>query len=145
MKFLTTIFATLISICVFSQPEFSKLTLSKDSSYGYTHLNPVKVKKGNYNRSINYSLEFLSKLRTDDNQKLEMVSHFSVHNPKHPRPRAHMTNRYAGTPVTGRFGSLDAYKMVTSEKRDTLIIYFDIHRKGDMKVPKGLKISVNEK
>jgi hypothetical protein len=119
------------------------VTVSIDSTYGYTDQNPVKMKKGNQQKSIGYSIDFLKSLRTEDNQKLELVQRFTVDDPNYVRPKTHLTNRYTGMPLSGKLELLDKYCLVTTEKRDTLTIYVDIYNKGELKIPKGLKIDDN--
>jgi hypothetical protein len=43
-------------------------------------------------------------------------------------------------PLSGNLGLLDKYFFLTTEKKDTVIIYIDIYNKGELKIPKGLKI-----
>ena len=143
MRNLTTIIGLLITTWSFGQSDFSYLTISTDSTYGYTDKNPLKMKKGNQGKSIDYSIVFLKNLRTTDNQKLELVQRFTVDDPNHVRPKTQLTNRYTGMPISGKLGLLDKYYFVTAEKRDTLTIYVDIYNKGELKIPKGLKIKEN--
>jgi len=56
------------------------------------------------------------------------------------RSNTQLTNRYTGMPMNGKLGLLDQYYFLTSEKKDTLTIYVDIYNKGELKIPKGLKI-----
>ena len=101
------------------------------------------MKKGNQGKSIDYSIEFLKSLRTTDNQQLELLQRFTVDDPNYVRPKTQLTNRYSGMPLSGKLGLLDKYYFVTAEKRDTLTIFVDIYNKGELKIPKGLKIKEN--
>jgi hypothetical protein len=116
---------------------------STDSTYGYTDKNPLKMKKGNQRKSIDYSIEFLKSLRTLDNQKLDLIKRFTVDDPNHERSKMQLTNRYTGMPLNGKLGLLDKYYFMTAQTRDTLTIYVDIYNKGELKVPTGLKIKDN--
>ena len=143
MRHLATIPALFIATWTFGQSDISKLINSTDSTYGYTATNPLKMKKGNQGKSIGYSIEFLKSLRTADNQKLELIQRFTVDDPNRVRPKTQLTNRYTGMTLSGKTGLLDKYNFVTTGKRDTLTIYVDIYNKGELKIPKGLKIKDN--
>ena len=54
----------------FAQKDFTKLTASSDSTFGYSAQNPLKLKNGNQEKSIMHSQIFLSGLKTKDNQSL---------------------------------------------------------------------------
>ena len=128
-----------ISCQVFSQKDFSTLGSSKDSTYGYSNMNPLKMKKGDQQKSIEYSKKFLKGLRTIDNFKLNYLMRYSVDDPKYNRSSVHLTNRFTGMPLNGKLGLLDEYIFTVSEKMDTIRIYVDIYNKGDLLIPKGLK------
>lgn len=140
MRQLIIIFGIFITTLTFGQSNFFKLTVSTDSTFGYTDKNPLKMKKGNQQKSIGYSIDFLKSLITEDNQKLELVQRFTVDDPNYPRPKTQVTNRYTGMPLSGKLGLLDKYCFLTTEKKDTVIIYVDVYNKGELKIPKGLKI-----
>ena len=141
MRHLTIILGIFFSNWAFGQSGFSGLTVSTDSTHGYTNKNPLKMKKGNWQKSVDYSIDFLESLSTQDNQRLELIQHFTVDDPNHVKPKTQLTNRYTGMPLSGKLGLLDRYHLVTSEKRDTITIYVDIYNKGELKIPKGLKIN----
>ena len=128
-----------ISGWCYGQPDFSEVPESTDSTYGYTDTNPIKLKKGNPERSIGYSYDFLSGLATPDNKGLRFVQRYSVENPKNDKGERQLNNRYSGKPMTGKGELLDKYVFVTHEKKDTLTIYVDIYRKGELRIPVGLK------
>jgi hypothetical protein len=69
------------------QKEFSKLPTSIDSTFGYKDKNPLKLKKGNLEKSIAYSLDFLKRLTTVDNQQLELLMRYTVKDPNYNRPK----------------------------------------------------------
>jgi hypothetical protein len=143
MRQLTTIFALFTTTLTFAQSDFLTLMVSTDSTYGYMNKNPLKMKKGNRPKSIDYSIDFLKSLRTEDNQKLVLIQRFTVDDPNHVRRKTQLTNRYTGMPLSGKPGLLDKYVLVTTEKKDTVTIYIDIYNKGELKIPKGLKITDN--
>ena len=67
----------IIIVCLntsFGQNNFMKLDNSTDSTFGYTAQNPLKLKKGNPEKSIDYSYSFLSGLKTKDYQALIYLS-----------------------------------------------------------------------
>lgn len=128
-----------ISCQVFSQKDFSTLVSSNDSTYGYSNMNPLKMKKGDQQKSVEYSIKFLKGLRTLDNYKLNYKMRYSVADPKYDRSSVHLTNRFTGMPLNGKLWLLDEYIFLVSEKMDTIRIYVDIYNKGDLFIPKGLK------
>ena len=91
-------------------------------------------------KSIGYSIDFLKSLTTDDDQKLQLLQRFTVGDPGYVKPKTQLTNRYSGMPMSGKLGLLDKYCFLTTEKKDTVIIYVDAYNKGDLKILKGLKI-----
>jgi hypothetical protein len=121
-----------------AQNDFSKLTNSVDSSYGYTAQNPVKLKKGDQVKSIKNSYHYLSGLKTQDSQSLNLLYRSSLQNPNFKEPAIRLTYRYSGMPV-GNLGILDRYVFLTSNTKDTIVIYIDIYGKGELKLPVGLK------
>jgi len=129
----------------FGQKRFENLPLSKDSSYGYSAESPILLKRGNPKRSIQNSKMFLSRLRTDDNQTLNIIAIATVISPNHKEPKIKLTNRYTGMPLNGDPGILDKYIFVTSRTKDTIGLYVDIYNKGDIKIPLGLKYKEPEK
>ena len=140
MRYLMAIIGLLVTTLMFGQSNFSKISVSTDSTYGYTDGNPLRMKKGNQEKSMGYSIDFLKILRTEDDQKLELIQRFTVDDPNYVRSKTQLVNRYTGMPISGKLGLLDKYYFVTMEKRDTLIIFVDIYNKGELKLPKGLKI-----
>jgi len=140
MRHMIIIFGVFITTLSFGQSNFSNLIVSTDSTYGYTDKNPLKMKKGNQQKSIGYSIDFLESLITEDNQKLKLIQRFTVDDPNYARPKTQLTNRYSGMPLSGKLGLLDKYHFLTTEKSDTVIIYVDVYNKGELKIPKGLKI-----
>lgn len=137
MKMLAISVGVLIANLTFGQLDFSKVPISTDTTYGYVNWNPVKLKKGNQGKSVGHSIAYLKSLKTDDNQELELLFRRTVDDPGYSN--SGITNRSNGMPINGKLGLLDAYHFVTSETRDTVIIYVDIYNKGDLKIPTGLK------
>ena len=138
MKQILTITLTFITTWIFGQSDFSRITESTDSTYGYTDTNPLKMKKGNHGRSIGYSYDFMNGLRTHDNQKLKFLQRSSVDNPKNRKPKVASAERQLDTALTDT-EQLDKYIFLTSEKKDTVTIYVDLHHRGSLKFPVGLK------
>jgi hypothetical protein len=81
MKYILISLMISISCHVFSQKDFSTLVSSNDSTYGYSNMNPLKMKKGDQQKSIEYSIKFLKGLRTLDNYKLNYKMRYSVADP----------------------------------------------------------------
>ena len=110
----------LVTTLTCAQKDFSRLSVSKDSTYGYTAANPLKMKRGNHQKSIGYSYDFLSGLKTKDNRKLKFLQRLTI----------------GKAADKGR--QLDKYIFLTSEK-DTLTIYVDLHSKDNLRIPVGLQ------
>jgi len=122
-----------------AQTEFSKLSVSTDSTYGRRPTNPIKLRKGEMGRSIAYSVAYLSGLRTPDNQTLQRIARITVTDPAYHKPAIGLTVRATGLPASGKLGLLDKYVFLTSVKRDTLILYVDIYNRGNLALPVGFK------
>lgn len=127
--------------CVAGNPKFfSNVEQSTDGSYGYTAENPVLIKNADLNNSIGSSYYFLSRLRTESGNKLQLIYRYSVENPNYKKPAVALENRYTGEPLnygTGPF--LDLYILKPENEADTFKIYINPYLKGTVKVPAGLK------
>ena len=137
----SSFFGTLIlcSTIVYGQKNFTKLTSSTDSTFGYTVLNPLKLKKGSPDKSIINSRMFLMGLKTLDNQSLQQVSRSSIKNHAFNCSVIQIKNRFTEMPVSGKLGILDKYVFLTSNTKDTIILFVDIYNKGHLEMPIGLK------
>ena len=100
----------------FGQRNFKNLQPSTDSSYGYTKNNPLPMKVGKYSNRVNTIFEFLSRLKTKDNQNLRFLWR---------------------TCYSDSF--LDEYVLVTTTTKDTINIFTDIKKAGKLMLPVGLK------
>jgi hypothetical protein len=129
----------LFSFLSYGQKEYNDLAISQDSTYGYTPENPLKLKKGNQEKSILHSRLFLNGLKTQDNQNLVLLARESGHNPNYKKPAIVITDRAPGLPLGGKLGILDKYIFLTSVKKDTISIFVDIYNKGKLMLPAGLK------
>lgn len=123
----------------YGQKDFTKLLNSTDSSYGYTAKNPLKLKKSNQGKSITNPYNFLSGLRTQDNQTLTLLFRATTDNPNYKEPAIKINNRYTRMPINGKLGLLDKYVFLTSNTKDTVTIFIDIYNKGTLLLPIGLK------
>lgn len=123
----------------FGQKEFLNLQASADSSYGYTAQNPLRLKKGNQQKSMEHAYKFLVGLRTQDGQTLTLLSRATTDNPNYKEPKIKLTNRYTGMPLSGNLGLLDRYVFLTSTTKDTINLYVDVYNKGELQLPVGLK------
>ena len=141
------IFSTLIfsAKTIYGQKDFSKLTASTDSTFGYTDQNPLKLKKGNQGKSIDNSHKFLSGLKTLDNQTLTLLFRASKRNPNYKEPAIRIYDKQTGLPISGKLGLLDKYVFLTSNTKDTVTLYVDIYNNGDLFVPIGLKYEQQQK
>ena len=140
-KFSVCFLFAIIIDCVntsFGQTNFVKLDTSPDSTYGYTAQNPLKLKKGNPQKSIDYSYSFLAGLKTKDDQALIYLSRFTTSSPGYKEPAIRLNNRFTGSP-SGKSGLLDNYFFLTSVTKDTINVFVDIYNKGTLMVPIGLK------
>ncbi len=123
----------------YGQKDFTKLTTSIDSTLGYTAENPLKLKKGNQQKSIDNSYKFLSGLRTLNNQTLTLLFRTSISDPAYTKPAIRINNRHTGVPINGKLGILDKYVFLTSNTKDTITLFIDIYNKGSLFLPVGLK------
>jgi hypothetical protein len=72
----------LVTGCVVSNPKyFSTIERTTDLSYGYTAENPVTIRNADLNNSIGSSYYYLSRLRTEKGNKLQLIQRFSIENP----------------------------------------------------------------
>lgn len=123
----------------FAQKDFTKLLNSTDSSYGYKAKNPLKLKKGNQRKSMSNSYNFLSGLKTLDNQTLRLLLIVTIDDPNYKKPAIKINNRFTGMPINGKLGLLDKYVFLTSGTKDTVKIFVDIYNSGTLLLPIGLK------
>ena len=129
----------------FAQKDFTKLLNSTDSSYGYTGKNPLKLKKGNQEKSMSNSYNFLSGLKTQDNQTLRLLLIVTTDDPNYKEPAIKINNRFTGMPINGKLGLLDKYVFLTSVTKDTVKIFVDIYNRGTLLLPIGLKYEQPQK
>jgi len=127
--------------CVVSNPKlFSTIESTTDLSYGYTAENPITIKNADLNNSISSSYYYLSRLRTENGSKLELIQRFSVGNPNYKKPAVPVQNRFTGEPLNYGTGPLlDLYILKPEHESDTLKIYINPYSKGIIKIPNGLK------
>ena len=123
----------------FAQDFKKQIPNSTDSTYGYTSVNPLKLKKGDLGKSLENSINFLKGLKTQDGQSLDYYARSSIQDPSYKEPKIKLSNRVTGAPITGKGGILDKYIFVTSISKDTIRVFVDVYNKGDLKVPVGLK------
>ena len=141
--FLGTLF--LFTNASYGQKEFSKLVNSTDTSYGYTAQNALRLKKGNQEMSMAYSYNFLSGLKTQDNQTLTLLFRATVNDPNFKQSAIKINNRFTGMPISGKLGLLDKYVFLTSNTKDSVKVFIDIYNKGTLMLPIGLKYEERQK
>lgn len=131
----------LLTGCAVSNPKyFSMIESTSDLSYGYTAENPVAIKNADLNNSIGSSYYYLSRLRTNKGNKLQLIQRSSVDNPNYEKPKFALLNRYTGVPLSYGSGPiLDLYILRPENEPDTIKIYINPYVKGIVKIPSGLK------
>lgn len=131
----------LLTGCVVSNHKFFSTTESTpDLSYGYTAENPVTIKNVDLNNSIGSSYYYLSRLRTEKGNKLQLIQRFSVKNPNYKKPAIGLQNRFTGEPISYGTGPiLDLYILKPENELDTFKIYINPYLKGTVNIPRGLK------
>jgi len=131
----------LLTGCVVSNPKFfSTIESTTDLSYGYTAENPVAIKNADLNNSIGSSYYYLSRLRTEKENKLQLIQRYSVENPNYKKPTIALKNRFTGEPLNYGSGPiLDLYILRPENETDTIKIYINPYLKGTVKIPSGLK------
>ena len=127
--------------CATSNPKFfANVQKTEDKSYGYTAENPVTIKNADLGNSINSSYYYLSRLRTEKGNKLQLIMRYSVGNPNYKKPVMPMTNRYTGEPLNYGTGPLlDLYILKPENENDTIRLYINPYLKGEIKIPNGLR------
>lgn len=124
---------------VSNQKFFSEIPTATDSTYGYRRENPVTIKNGDLNNSIESSYYYLSRLRTEEGSSLELIQRFSVNNPNYKKPAVPFTNRITGDPLNYGTGPLlDLYLLKAKNEDDTVRLYINPYLKGNIRVPAGL-------
>lgn len=131
-----SVFAT---SCVVQNPKyFSSVEPAQNEDYGYTSTEPVEIKNGPLESSIHSSYYFMSRLRTEEGENLNLVGRSSVRNPNYQSTG--LNNRYTGQPIGGGGMLLDRYVLtLANNPSDTIIIFINPYKKGKVKIPKGLK------
>ncbi len=135
------LFGIILTSCVVSNSKFfANIIDTNDPSYGYTPENPITIKNANLNNSIRSSYYYLSRLRTEKGNKLQLIQRFSVINPNYEKPAIPLKNKYTGQPLSYGTGPLlDCYVLVPKNEIDTITLYINPYLKGKVKIPVGLK------
>ena len=131
----------LLTSCVVSNPKFFSETIqTEDQSYGYTPENPITIKNADLYNCIGSSYYYLSRLRTEKGDKLQLVRRFSVKNPNYKKPAIPLQNRFTGQPLNHGTGPLlDYFILLPENENDTIELYINPYLKGEVKIPVGLK------
>jgi hypothetical protein len=131
------IFLIVLAGCTISHPKlFENVKVSNDKSYGYTATNPVMIKNGSQPQSIDASLYYLSRLRTEQGEKLQLIQRYSVGNPNYKKGGIPLRD---GSTIGGSGPLLDLYIFQPESGKDTIRIYVNTYEKDEVKVPTGLK------
>ena len=130
-----------LTSCVVSNPKFFATPTPADvPTYGYTPENPVTIKNADLEHSIGSSYYYVSRLRTEKGNPLQLVMRSSVANPNYEKSSIGLTNRSTGHPLNYGTGPLlDHYVFIPANETDTIHLYINPYLKGDVKVPVGLK------
>lgn len=133
--------ALILTGCAINNPRFfSAIEPTADLSYGYTAENPVLIKNFDLKNSIGSSYYYITRLRTEEGDKLQMVQKFSVANPNYKEPAIPIRNIYTSQPLSyGNGPLLDLYILVSEHKVDTFEIFIIPYVKGEIKIPYGLQ------
>ena len=143
--YLLIVISLILTSCVVNNPKyFANVTSIDDPSYGYTPENPITIKNGDFLNSIRSSQYYISKLRTEKGNKLKLIQRYSVVNPNYKEPAVPLINRYTGQPLNGNGPILDLYILVPEQETDTIKLYINPYKKGDVKIPLGLKFDFEQ-
>jgi hypothetical protein len=131
----------LLTGCVVNNPKFfSTIGTATDLSYGYTPENPVTIKNGDLYNSIGSSYYYISRLRSEKGNKLQLIQRYSIGNPNYKKPTVALQNRFTGEPLNYGTGPLlDLYILIPENEQDTTKIYINPYLKGIVNIPVGLK------
>jgi hypothetical protein len=125
---------------------FTLIEPSSDPTYGFTAENPVTIKNADLGNSINSCYYYLSRLRTQNDNKLLLIQRFSVGNPNYKKPAIPLQNRFTGQQLNYGTGPLlDLYIMRPENEMDTVKIYINPYLKGPIKIPVGFKFEKEQK
>jgi hypothetical protein len=122
-----------------AQQPFRNLPNATDSTYGYSGMNPIRLRKGNTEKSILQQMNYLSGLTTADRQRLVLLSHSSVADPGSKEPFINVNDRFSKSPANASTRVLDKYVFLTADTKDTITLFIDIYNKGEVMLPVGLK------
>jgi len=121
------------------------LEVSDDPTYGYTPENPVTIKNGDLGSSINSSYYFLSRLRTENGNKFQLLMRACRENPNYKELTFPIKDLYTGRQLNYGNGPLiDMYLLKAENENDTIRIFINPYLQGDIKVPYGLKFEYNK-
>lgn len=120
--FIIYLFLSFNSCTVENHKLFSNALSTSDSTYGYTPMNPLLIKNGDMNSSMESENYFLRRLTTVNNERLIFVRRGSFINPN------------------GKVKQImDEYTFVVENTKDTIRLYVNVYKKGIINVPMGLK------
>lgn len=120
----------LFTTLTYGQKDFSNLSTTADSLYGYIPQNPLRLKNGNPGKSIVNSYNLVAGLQTLNGQNLTFLFRSSMPDPNHKDAAIKLYNRFTGLPLNGKLGRLDKYVFLTSTTKDTITLFVDIYNKG---------------
>lgn len=121
---------------------FADIEISEDPGYGYSAENPIKLRVGNQQRTIQEMYAFLSGLRKMDGNPLKLVGQAAVKNPNYDGKMSKLSNRYTGERLSyGNGLLLDRIILVSQSDSDTIQLYFNTYVKEELKIPQGLMMT----
>jgi hypothetical protein len=136
--------ALFLTGCISPKKIFTSIEYSKEDSYGYTIENPILMGQfKNWQKNADLTCSYLSKL-SYKNKSLKLVLHAIIKKPLDQNAiggTISLRNR-SSISINGKF--LDLYKLIPRGTSDTLNLYFDQEKNGDIKTPKALEFNINQ-
>jgi hypothetical protein len=121
-----------------------QLSVSDDSTYGYSINNPMQIKLGNTGKSYDYFTNMISQLTTPDGQGLLLLKRFTVDDPNYKGRRAFPRRNYQQNIFKksryGVKGQLEQFQFLTEASKDTITLYVDFDERSKVRIPMGLKL-----
>src|SRR5690349_17861619 len=114
--FLVPLLMLLTNTCI--AQKLYNLKEAPDSNYGYTLNRAIPIKAGDPLASIRLTREFISLLRTQTDEKFEILKR--------------------GSTMGKSYKMIDIYSLVSESGTDTIKVFFNIYKRGKLYIPKGL-------
>lgn len=119
------------------QTMLSSIEETVDETYGYTIGNPIRIGYSSPQKSIDYTYEFIDRLRDSSNMPLKLLYRVSVIDTNYkPSFWEKIPKRYGNS---GSSAILDRYTLTKNNDRDTVNLFVDIFKEEPLYIPKGLQ------